>query len=271
MRPWRVQSGVELCETGVGYLEQRPVHHELLLGLAQAQRDSGPRAGTCPGGIWRSVWSGGGLEGLLFQSDRGLVSFSMMPSRGVSPLCESVVASARTLKSVHAPAALGAVLERELKFQERAQRRVLMVAHRVEVQRSAGRLELGRIADRLWIQRCCDAMCREQGIEPLDGSRLQRWLLQGRVYLWHDGPQEAVALAIQSRERGRGACIAFVYTPPRARGRGYASALTCALSQRLLEKDFDYLWLHAHPDLARSFYGKLGFEALVELCSWRVR
>lgn len=270
MSPWSVQSGAKLCEAGLKYLDQRPVHHELLLGLAQAQRDPGSSAGPCPSGIWRSVWSGGEPAGLLFQSDRGLVSFSMMPFQAVGPLCAALVASASTLQTVHAPAELGAALSSELAMGEQAQSRFLMVARRVQAQSSAGRMELARIADLPWVHRSCEAMCREQGSEPLAGSRLERWLQQGRVYLWQDGQQDAVALAIQSRERGRGACIAFVYTWPHLRGRGYAGALTSALSQRLLERDFDYLWLHALPSLARGFYAQLGFEALLEFCSWRV-
>ena len=87
-----------------------------------------------------------------------------------------------------------------------------------------------------------------------------------RNFLWWDGWQSVCWVGyVPTTERV--ARIAPVYTLPSARGRGYASALVAAVSQRLLDSGFSHCSLYtdlANPT-ANALYQRLGYEPLCEI------
>lgn len=84
------------------------------------------------------------------------------------------------------------------------------------------------------------------------------------IALWeHDEP---VSLAGFGGRTPQGVRIGPVYTPPKLRRRGYASALVAHLSQFLLDRDSDFCFLYT--DLANStsnqIYQNVGYEFVAE-------
>jgi uncharacterized protein len=82
--------------------------------------------------------------------------------------------------------------------------------------------------------------------------------------LWEDG--EAVSMSGYGGETPNGIRIGPVYTPPRLRRRGYASALVADLSRRLLDQGRDYCFLYtdlANPTSNR-IYMDVGYELVCE-------
>ena len=82
--------------------------------------------------------------------------------------------------------------------------------------------------------------------------------------LWEDG--EVVSISGFGGETPHGIRIGPVYTPPRLRRRGYASALVAELSRRLLEDGRDYCFLYtdlANPTSNR-IYMDVGYELVCE-------
>lgn len=82
----------------------------------------------------------------------------------------------------------------------------------------------------------------------------------GAFFLWEvDRP---VSMAGYARSTPNGICIGPVYTPPEFRRHGYASALTAAISQQVLETGRRYCFLFA--DLANAtanhIYQAIGFQ-----------
>jgi uncharacterized protein len=79
------------------------------------------------------------------------------------------------------------------------------------------------------------------------------------LYVWEDG--EPVALAGRTRPTPHGYVIGPVYTPPYARGKGYATALTAALSQFLLNsgKQHTALFTNLANPISNSIYQKIGY------------
>lgn len=75
-----------------------------------------------------------------------------------------------------------------------------------------------------WLQ----AFRRETGVGPITGGASRLAIEDGRVRLWCD--PEPVAMATASVPAGGVTRITYVYTPPEHRGRGYASAVTAAIS-----------------------------------------
>jgi predicted GNAT family acetyltransferase len=80
-----------------------------------------------------------------------------------------------------------------------------------------------------------------------------------------------VALAGRNRSTPHGYCIGPVFTPPQFRGRGYATALTAALSQALLEggKQFTALFTDLANPTSNSIYQKIGYRPLCDFDEYR--
>ena len=127
-----------------------------------------------------------------------------------------------------------------------------------------------RIADKLdhavlaeWI----GAFAHEALGEPPDPTwkdgAATRWIeREGRtMYIWLDGGR-AVSMVGVSGDTPSGIRVAPVYTPPELRGRGYASALTAAVTQAQLDAGKRYCFLYtdlANPT-SNHIYAELGYE-----------
>ena len=104
-------------------------------------------------------------------------------------------------------------------------------------------------------------------------SRVAELVSAGDLAVWElDG--EAVSMAAVSRRTPWSSSIGFVYTPPELRGRGFASAVTAALSQR--ELDAGQRWCSLFTDQANPtsnhIYADIGYEPKTEfrhfILSW---
>lgn len=107
---------------------------------------------------------------------------------------------------------------------------------------------------------------------PLDAAAMAKRKVSAReAWLWDDdGPK---SLACKARSMLTGAAIAPIYTPPSARGRGYASALTAELCQSLLDAGSRFVCLHAdrHNPTSNHVYQSIGFRAAGEFRVWTVQ
>jgi uncharacterized protein len=104
--------------------------------------------------------------------------------------------------------------------------------------------------------------------ERVVASRLGKELTG--YWLWEvDG--RAVAMAGYGNPSTRGIVIGPVYTIPEFRGCGYASALTAALSQNLLDRGRSFVCLFtnlANP-IANHVYKKIGYEPVIDVDQWK--
>jgi predicted GNAT family acetyltransferase len=91
--------------------------------------------------------------------------------------------------------------------------------------------------------------------------RVALLISDGDLVVWEaDG--RPVSMAAVSRRTPWSSSVGFVYTPPELRGRGYASAVTAALSQR--ELDAGQGWCSLFTDQANAtsnhIYADIGYE-----------
>ncbi len=86
----------------------------------------------------------------------------------------------------------------------------------------------------------------------------------GDYFVWDDGG--VVALAGTGRITPHGCTVGPVYTPPQFRARGYATALTAALSQLLLDRghQFAALFTDLSNPTSNSIYQKIGYRPLCD-------
>ena len=92
---------------------------------------------------------------------------------------------------------------------------------------------------------------------------------EGTYYLWEDGTP--VALAGHGRHTPHGCSIGPVYTPIEFRRRGYATALTAALSQLMLDsgKQFTTLFTNLANPTSNSIYMKIGYQPVCDFDLYR--
>jgi len=88
--------------------------------------------------------------------------------------------------------------------------------------------------------------------------------------LWED-ENEPVSLAGWTGPTPHGIRIGPVYTPPELRGRGYATALTAELSQRLLDgrlfdggRRFCFLYTDLANPTSNAIYERIGYRRVAE-------
>jgi GNAT superfamily N-acetyltransferase len=91
------------------------------------------------------------------------------------------------------------------------------------------------------------------------------WVEAGRLALWEDG--EPVSMAVGSGASRRGMRVGYVYTPPERRGRGYASALVAALSQRLLDEGYAFCVLYTDlgNPTSNAIYARVGYRPVLDV------
>jgi uncharacterized protein len=99
-------------------------------------------------------------------------------------------------------------------------------------------------------------------VTPEDAAAtVDRLLAEDDALLWEAGG-EPVSMAAVVRRTPRSSTIAYVYTPPECRGRGYASAVVAHLSQRELDRGAE--WCSLFTDLANPtsnhIYAELGYQ-----------
>ena len=80
------------------------------------------------------------------------------------------------------------------------------------------------------------------------------------VFVWEDG--EVVSLAMRNLATPNGQRIGPVYTPPRLRGRGYATACVASLTRLILNQGYAFACLYVDRTNARSvgIYERIGFR-----------
>jgi hypothetical protein len=93
---------------------------------------------------------------------------------------------------------------------------------------------------------------------------------RGGILLWEDDGRP-VSLAGWGGPTPNGARVGPVYTPPELRGRGYATALTADLSQRLLDgrlfeggRRFCFLYTDLANPTSNAIYERIGYRRVAE-------
>jgi predicted GNAT family acetyltransferase len=90
------------------------------------------------------------------------------------------------------------------------------------------------------------------------------------ILLWEEDG-EPVSLAGWGGPTPNGVRVGPVYTPPELRGRGYATALTAELSQRLLDgrlfeggRRFCFLYTDLANPTSNAIYERIGYRRVAE-------
>jgi predicted GNAT family acetyltransferase len=118
-----------------------------------------------------------------------------------------------------------------------------------------------------WLRAFALEALGERTDETSAGRVADRWIAARgrRMHLWIDG--RPTSLVGVSGETPHGIRVAPVYTPPELRGRGYASALTAAVSQAQLDagRRSCFLFTDLANPTSNQIYRSIGYEPVCDV------
>jgi RimJ/RimL family protein N-acetyltransferase len=253
-----------------GFLRSRPVQHTIQLVAAETLRARGAAAfgETAPlFGWWRS--NDGEITAALLHTPPYPVLLTRLPERSAEPLAEALITYRRPLAGVNAEqgdaAAFAAAWCRLTGVSSRESRRSRLF--RLERLRRPdpgppGAAREATAADRALLESWLAAFGEETGESFRSPSAVvDDHLSHDGLTLWEDGGA-VVSLAGQQRPAAGAVRLGPVYTPPGYRGRGYAGAVTAAVSQAALDAGADHVILFtdlANP-VSNALYQRLGYR-----------
>ena len=136
--------------------------------------------------------------------------------------------------------------------------------------RLAGPDDRSLVAD--WLVAFSAEALPEQAPIPNPLETADRWIAgtYRLLYLWEDGGR-VVSLVGAGGETPNGIRIGPVYTPPEARNRGYASALTAAASADQLARGrrFCFLFTDLANPTSNKIYQAIGYEPVCDMDQYR--
>lgn len=119
-----------------------------------------------------------------------------------------------------------------------------------------------RALARQWLQAFVGEASVDRNTDP--SERIDRLMRAQGLFFWDDaGPVSMLAVGGRTEHSAR---VSFVYTPPAARGRGYASAAVAALTAQLLREGSRYCCIYtdlANPTSNR-IYQEVGYRTVCD-------
>ena len=272
MQLQRFENLLEFCRQAMPFLLQQPIHHNLLLEII--------------GTLARAQQVGGRLPYLAIVKSQdqpvavalraapyGLVLSDITDLAALRAIAQDLAARQLDVLSLNAlaPVAEAFTMLWQATTGQTATLSMMMKVHQllaVAPQAAvSGQLRPATIADHDWALAWYVAFKQTAlGVTPHDQAawwleRLQRQDL----FVWQD--HEPVAIVCGDVIPGDLGRIFLVYTPPKQRRRGYASAGVAAVSQRLLDRGARSCVLFADWDnpTANKIYQAVGY---VPICDW---
>ncbi|MFO1093660.1 MAG: GNAT family N-acetyltransferase [Planctomycetaceae bacterium] len=145
--------------------------------------------------------------------------------------------------------------------------------HRVvELPRAAGRYRQAAAADvpvlaDWWVAFHIDVGAARMDDDP--AAAVGRLISRQDLFVWEDAGR-IVSCAATMRRTPHGAVVAFVYTPPVSRGRGYATSCVADLTRANLAAGADFCCLYtdlANP-ISNSIYARIGYVPVCDSQWW---
>lgn len=115
------------------------------------------------------------------------------------------------------------------------------------------------------------AFQEEVAVPPADArERTEGLIVAGDLYFWENGEPRTMAAVVARTPHG--ARIGYVYTPPPARGKGYGSAVSAAVTARVLKEGARFCFLYADRanPTSNAIYRRLGYRPVCDVADYRI-
>jgi predicted GNAT family acetyltransferase len=260
----------------VPFLATHEVENNLMIGIA-ARIAAQPE--TTPGAVLAAVEARGKVVAASLRTPPNFPIVTALPPAAAAKVAEFYAGIGDVPDGAVGPGMHGRDLA--LHFAEQRQGVLAHASDEIvyeltrlcEPERPRGRARRAEPEELPVVTRFLDEFFREVALPHTpDPALLARRIMDRRAaLLWDDeGP---VSLACWARHTLTGTAIAPVYTPQKARNRGYASAVTAELCRELLASGRRFVCLHAerHNGASNHVYQSLGFRAVSTINVWSVR
>lgn len=253
------------------WLRAREIENNLVLGIAYS---------LAAGGDWyepplylATVEREDSVVGVAFRTPPHKLGLTRMPLEAVPALVADVGKVYDRLRTVLGPIDVARAFAEEwtrlrggTAVPGMAQR-ILALERVIPLRRPpTGGLRVARQGEAPLLADWVRAFHADTGIDGGDAEGVvNAFVGQERLFVWDDEGPRSMAAALG--ETPEGARIAYVYTPPRARGRGYASALTAALARALLDGGRRFVCLYTDRSAAtpNRIYRRIGFQHVCDV------
>lgn len=266
----------EFSTVVVPFLAEREVENNLMLGLGQR---IATQPETAPGAVLAAVEERGAVVAASLRTPPNFPVVTALPPGAAAKLADFYAELGDVPDGAVGPGMHGRDLAE--RFAEKRQGELTLASDEIvyelrtlcEPARPRGRARPAEPAELPLVTQFLDEFLREVRLpHSPDPGLLARRIMDRRAALfWDDeGP---VSLACWARHTLTGTAIAPVYTPPSARNRGYASAVTAELCRELFASGRRFVCLHAerHNPASNHVYQSLGFRAVSTINVWAVR
>ncbi len=255
------------------WLQQRECEHNRVLGLAleEVSRDSSTTMSH-----YVTVQSATELVGAAALTPSGLLEVTPMSQADVVAVINWFNALGVQIKEVicfaldDGRAGSGCELPG---FQKEMQQRLYRCGQVVRADHVSGSLRKANMNDLPCLANWLTQFYIEigRGNQPFDAEAVMRQRIESRsAFVWKDGFD--ASMACYGRPTPGGVAIYSVYTPPNLRSRGYASACTAALTERILAGGHEFCCLLADDANAstNSIYQKIGYRFVAMMEYWKL-
>jgi uncharacterized protein len=274
----RCRTADEFLDRAGDFLLAREAEHNLILGLSGRLRENPHIYGTDP--YFAVAEDGGRVVAVAMRTPpHNLILSELHDERALDILAEDVRATFAELPGVLGPkeAAERFVslwgVPGELKIAQRAHR-----AESVTLPEGVpGRMRAYEDDDwdlvLRWLEQFIDEALPGGGPESPQSSLEHRLAdPDGGFALWEDDG-EPVSLAGYGTPTPNGIRVGPVYTPPELRRRGYATAITAAVTKMLLDRGsrFCFLFTDLANPTSNSIYYAVGYRPVSDIDIWSFR
>lgn len=259
----------------LSWLLESEAENNLILGIAREAIESDDDDQPI---FFATVESEGYVVGCAFRTPPFKLGLTAMPLKAVPPLADVVATMYEGLPGVLGPREEARYFSRvwcgprALSFRPAMDQRIYRLDHLAEPDpwpegrmRAAGEPDKPVIIE--WLRRFFEETRMPVRDSDLVAGRL---VSAGDMYLWVVEGIE-VSMAGITGQTPHGARIGFVYTPPAQRGKGHGTAITAALTRKLLEegKRFCFLFTDASNSTSNRIYQRLGYRAVADVVDFQ--
>ena len=165
--------------------------------------------------------------------------------------------------------------KRRVQAQLAVSQRIYQLERVIEPKVVPGALRLAEDVEQLtdWIEGFDqEALAHELSTREANRANAVRRVRAGMTYFWEVNGRP-VSMAALARPSRNGVSVNLVYTPPQWRGRGFASAVTAAVSREGLGRGYRFCCLYtdlSNPT-SNSIYTKLGYQPVCDSAHYQFK
>lgn len=253
------------------WLEDREDENNIFLAIPASLLDAPPAApGEEP--FFATVERRDSVVGCALRTPPHKPLLTRMPRAAAGPLVEALASRFHELPAVLGPDDVAEAVAREWSARKGVawHRGMPQRIYRLDAVTSPsgipGRLRVAGDKDLDLVHRWGEGFAGELGSAfRATPERRAGFVRDGLLHLWEDGVP--VCMAVTVGHTTRGVRVGYVYTPPEARRRGYASACVASVSQLMLDsgRSFCVLYTDLTNPTSNAIYQRIGYRPVLDV------